>query len=127
MTSIMKSLKQKAIQLKLHIYALYLASKHSATPMSAKLITVLVVAYALSPIDLIPDFIPIIGFVDDVLLLPIGIWLAIKLIPDAIWLSCKQHATRHPIILKKNPIAAVLIVSIWLLSAYLIITAFSLK
>jgi uncharacterized membrane protein YkvA (DUF1232 family) len=68
-------------KLKREIFTLYYAYQNPHTPFFAKFATILVVAYAFSPIDLIPDFIPILGYLDDLILLPIGIMLAIKLIP----------------------------------------------
>lgn len=75
-------IKQYAQHLKSEIYALYFAARDPRTPWYAKLIVASIVAYALSPIDLIPDFVPILGYLDDLILLPLGIALAIKLIPD---------------------------------------------
>ena len=66
--------KKWANALKKNTYALYLASRHQGVPLMAKAVIVIVVAYALSPIDLIPDFIPVLGYIDDLLLLPLGIW-----------------------------------------------------
>ena len=68
------------------------------TPLAAKLLAAFVAAYALSPIDLIPDFIPVLGFLDDALLLPIGIWLTLKFIPKPVLADCREKAGRrkHP-------------------------------
>ena len=87
-----EKLKTWARHLKHYLYALYLAYHHKDVPIVAKTIAVMVVSYALSPIDLIPDFIPIIGYLDDFILLPLGIVLAIKLIPEEIWSDCKNKA-----------------------------------
>lgn len=80
--SITAKLKQRAKQLTADIPAVFLAMKDRRTPMLAKILAAIAVAYALSPIDLIPDFIPVIGYLDDVLLLPILIVAAVKLIPE---------------------------------------------
>ena len=80
----MNSLKQWAHKLQSESWVLYRASKDPETPWYAKAFIALVIAYALSPIDLIPDFIPIIGYLDDLILIPIGIYLAAKLIPAEI-------------------------------------------
>ena len=88
-------------------------------PRAAKIIIVLTVAYAMSPIDLIPDAIPIIGYLDDLLLVPIGVWLALRLIPDEVWLECREEARKHPLNLKENRTAAVVVVIIWLVAAAL--------
>lgn len=71
---------------------LWFAARHPGTPWYAKALGALVVAYALSPIDLIPDFIPVLGHVDDVLLLPALIWLAVRLLPADVRRSCRQQA-----------------------------------
>lgn len=76
-----------------------------------------VVAYALSPIDLIPDFIPLVGYLDDLLLLPLGIWLAIHLIPPAIWRDVLAEARAQPSQPPRNRTAAVLIVLLWFIAA----------
>lgn len=101
--------------LKKEIGALYLASKRDDVPWYAKLIIILVVGYALSPIDLIPDFIPIIGYLDDIILLPLGITLAIKLIPAKIMNECRQQSdTVFKNIKPKNWVAAGIIIFIWI-------------
>lgn len=71
---------------------LWFAYKHAGTPLMAKLLCVLVVAYALSPIDLIPDFIPVLGYLDDVILLPCLIWIAVRLIPSDVLTECRSNA-----------------------------------
>jgi uncharacterized membrane protein YkvA (DUF1232 family) len=83
-------LKLKAKKLKKEIGALYLAAKRRDLPWYTKLVIILVVAYAVSPIDLIPDFIPVVGYLDDLILLPMGIALAIKLIPRDIMNECRE-------------------------------------
>lgn len=90
--SITAKLKQRAKQLTADIPAVFLAMKDKRTPPLAKILAAIAVAYALSPIDLIPDFIPVIGYLDDVLLLPILIVAAVKLIPEPVWTDCKQRA-----------------------------------
>ena len=104
-----------------NIHALYLASKDPRVPISAKIIIVIVIAYALSPIDLIPDFIPVIGYLDDLLLLPIGIWLAIRMIPASIWEECQKQAAEEMQDLPKNRLAAIVIILFWVLSAITIL------
>ena len=85
-------LKSKAKQLKADIPALFLALKDKNTPILAKVFAGITVAYALSPIDLIPDFIPILGYLDDVLLLPLLVALTIKLIPREILEEKRRQA-----------------------------------
>jgi uncharacterized membrane protein YkvA (DUF1232 family) len=110
--------KQWVRRLKTNTYALYLAYKDPRTPWYAKLFAGCVVAYAFSPIDLIPDFIPILGYLDDLLLVPLGLALAIKLIPAHIFAECQRQAETElrggkPV----NRIAAGVIIAIWLLLA----------
>jgi len=76
-------------------YALYYAARDPRTPWLVKLVAGAVVAYALSPIDLIPDFIPVIGYLDDLLLLPLGIWLALRLIPRPVMEDARRRAAEE--------------------------------
>jgi uncharacterized membrane protein YkvA (DUF1232 family) len=90
--SLFDALKQRARRLKAETFALYLAARHPGTPWYAKLVMVGIVAYAFSPIDVIPDFVPVLGYLDDLVLLPMGIALAIKMIPPTVWLECRARA-----------------------------------
>ncbi len=99
---------------------MYLACRDPRTPWYAKVFAAGVVAYALSPIDLIPDFIPILGYLDDLILVPLGIALAVKMIPDAVLVDCRiraQAASERPTSRK----AAAIIVAIWLAAAALLL------
>lgn len=107
-------LKQFAHTMQLQLRTLYLASRHPDCPMAAKLMALLVVGYALIPIDLIPDFIPIIGYLDDLILLPIGIYLTIQLIPKPLWSACEQQINTMPKVLPASKWAAASILVIWL-------------
>lgn len=91
--SLLAGLKARLELLKAEVIAVYLAAKHPLTPWYAKLFMLAIVAYALSPIDLIPDFIPVIGFLDDLLLLPLGIALAIRMVPAAVMAECRARAS----------------------------------
>ena len=115
-----KDLKSWANSLKDHVYALYLASREERVSFLAKFIIVLVVAYALSPIDLIPDFIPVIGLLDDLILLPLGIWLAIHLMPRGVWLECMEKAKLYRMEMPRNRRAAMVIIMIWVSSLLLL-------
>jgi len=84
--------QQRARTLKHEIHALILAWQSPRTPWFARLVLLLVIAYALSPVDLIPDFIPVLGYVDDLLLLPLGIALALRLIPAEVMAECRSRA-----------------------------------
>ncbi|AVR47328.1 hypothetical protein C7S20_04680 [Christiangramia fulva] len=105
---------------------LHLSTKHPATPWYAKLFIYLILAYALSPIDLIPDFIPVIGLLDDLLLLPFGIWLALKMIPDHVKKECMQAAKDYNWKKKKNFAFAVFIIVCWLIFAVFLLRRFFL-
>lgn len=110
-------LKRWARRVKRDGVTLWFAGKDARTPWYAKALGVLVVAYALSPIDLIPDFIPVLGYVDDVLLLPGLIWLAIRLLPDEVLSECRDRADAWMLANGAKPssrIGAVFIVVLWL-------------
>jgi uncharacterized membrane protein YkvA (DUF1232 family) len=118
--AMLDSLKRRVGELKTETYALYLAARHPDTPWYAKLIVAAIVAYALSPIDLIPDFIPVLGYLDDLVLIPLGIVVAIRLVPPRVLAECRaraQEATAggKPV----SRVAAALIVGLWLLLAVL--------
>ena len=110
------SLRKWADSLKRDTYALYLAGRDPRVPLVAKVIIGLVVAYALSPIDLIPDFIPVIGYLDDLLLVPLGIWLALRLVPQAVWRDCQARAAERNPEMPHSIGAAIMIVIIWLVA-----------
>lgn len=85
--------KEWARSIKRDVFALWIAARDSRTPMSAKLVAGAVAAYALSPIDLIPDFIPVIGYLDDLLIVPLGILLAVRLVPQALMREFRETAS----------------------------------
>jgi uncharacterized membrane protein YkvA (DUF1232 family) len=105
--------KERAKNLKRDIHALYLAKNDPRVPWYAKLLAVLIIAYALSPIDLIPDFIPVLGLLDELVLLPAGILLLLKMIPPGVMEEYRRTATSAPFTLSKNKTAAVFIAAIW--------------
>jgi uncharacterized membrane protein YkvA (DUF1232 family) len=112
----LESLKQRARLLKGELHALYLVARDRRTPWYAKLIIALVVAYSLSPIDLIPDFIPLLGYLDDLLLLPLGIYLALQLIPTDVLDDARRRAADSPAALPKRWFAAWLVIILWLVA-----------
>jgi uncharacterized membrane protein YkvA (DUF1232 family) len=116
-----EKLKAKANGIKKDIYALYLAYRHPDTPWYAKLLSIIIVGYAFSPIDLIPDFIPVLGYLDDLLLIPLGITLAVKLIPKKVLAECRARAEREKNVIKKNRIAAIIIITVWIVVLFLCI------
>ena len=108
--------------LKAETFALYLASRDPRTPWYAKLVVAGIVAYAFSPIDLIPDFIPVLGYLDDMILIPLGIILAIKLIPHTVLVESRTKAKEA--IKNGKPvsrIAGTIIIAIWLVLIFLCI------
>jgi len=105
--------KRRAKDLKREVYALYFACRDSRVPWYAKALALGVVAYAFSPIDLIPDFIPVLGYLDDLVLLPLGILAVRAMVPPVVMADCRLKATE----LETKPVnwpAAVVIVAIWL-------------
>ena len=112
--------KQKARQLKVEVYALYLAYRDPRVSWAARIFTACVVAYALSPIDLIPDFIPVIGYLDDLILIPLGVKIALSMIPEEVMTESRIQA--QELIRQGKPVnwaAAIFIALIWvLLAAY---------
>ena len=106
-------IKRLATELKAETLTLYFAARDPRTPWYAKTFIGGVVAYALSPIDLIPDFIPVLGYLDDLLLLPIGIHLALKLIPPAVVSDARQKAAATNSKLPRNWTAAMVVIFIW--------------
>jgi uncharacterized membrane protein YkvA (DUF1232 family) len=116
--------KQRVKQLKTETYAIYLAYKDSRVPWYAKLLITFVVAHTFSPIDLIPDFIPVLGYLDDLIVTPLGIALAIKMIPPTVLAECREKA--RSAVGQDKPtswMAAVVVIAIWLLVSALIVVA----
>lgn len=109
-------LKRWARRLRTEVYALYLAYKDPRVPWYARALAAVVVGYAFSPIDLIPDPIPVLGYLDDVILIPLGIALVIRMIPVDVLAECREKAKAmqdRPV----NRVAAAVVVSIWALLA----------
>ena len=122
MTRFREAWKRRARELKTEVYALYLAYKDPRVPLYAKVFAACVVGYAFSPLDLIPDPIPILGYLDDLILIPLGVALAIRMIPPAVLAECRDNAREvmqqgKPV----NRIAAAVIIMLWLSAALLII------
>jgi len=100
--------------LRREIAVVYLAARDPRVPWHAKLVAAAVAAYALSPIDLIPDFIPIIGHLDDVIIIPLGLWLAIRLIPPAVLAEIRARVGAEQASLPQNRATAAVIIALWL-------------
>ena len=124
----MAALRAWARELRVRLLILWFCRAHPDTPLAAKLLTAFVVAYAFSPIDLIPDFIPLLGYLDDLLIVPAGIYLAFRLLPPHVvaesrlraeaWLQ-ERHGKPH------NYWAAACVVAVWLALAWWAWTAFA--
>ena len=106
-------MKARAAALRRETLALWYALRHPRTPLAAKLVAVVVVGYALSPIDLIPDFIPVLGLLDDLVLLPLGIALCLRLLPPDVIAECRERA-RASLEKPTSYTAAVLIAALWI-------------
>ena len=122
------TLKDRAKQLKIDIPAVFLALKRKETPWYAKLLAGVTVGYALSPIDLIPDFIPVLGYLDDLIILPALVALTIRLVPPQVMQECREQAegmwnNGKP----KKWYYALPIVLVWLLVVFLIVRAIFIK
>jgi uncharacterized membrane protein YkvA (DUF1232 family) len=114
--TLLSTLQARARVLKRETYALYLAVRDPRTPWYAKAVAAAVVAYALSPFDLIPDFIPVLGYLDDLILVPLGIALALKLVPEPVMAECRERAraaSDRPI----SRIGAAFMIAVWLAAA----------
>ena len=117
-TKIVEAWRQKARRLKTEVYALYLVYKDPRVPWHARIFAACVVGYAFSPIDLIPDIIPVLGYLDDLVLVPLGIALALRMIPPEVMAECREKARAAagqgaP----TNRVAAAVIIAVWLLLA----------
>jgi len=111
----LERLKAWARSIKRDVHALYLASRDPRVPWYAKALAIVVAGYALSPIDLIPDFIPVLGYLDDLILVPLGILIVVRLIPPGVMAEHRAVAALE----EKRPVsrvAAVVIVSVWIAS-----------
>jgi uncharacterized membrane protein YkvA (DUF1232 family) len=124
-----RSLERRASKLKRQLWALFLAWKDPATPALAKLVIAVAVAYAVSPIDLIPDFIPVLGQLDDLVLLPLLVALAIRLIPPEVAARTRREAWKHlesgdRFNTPAGKIASAVFVVLWLALIAFIVTRF---
>jgi uncharacterized membrane protein YkvA (DUF1232 family) len=118
--SLLATLRQRARALKVETLALYLVARDPRVPWYARLFVAAIVAYALSPIDLIPDFVPVLGYLDDLILVPLGLALALRMVPPSILEACRAQARDAFAEGRPSSRAAVLaIVAIWLASAAL--------
>jgi uncharacterized membrane protein YkvA (DUF1232 family) len=115
--------KARALELKREAYALYFAAQDPRTPWYAKALIFFVVAHTFSPIDLIPDFIPVLGYLDDLLITPGGLWLAIHLIPPEVMANARAIADQR-VDRSAGKAGAVLIILTWIIVAAVVIYLF---
>ena len=122
MAKFRESWQHRARQLKTEVYAIYLAYKDPRVPWYAKMFAACVVGYAFSPIDLIPDPIPILGYLDDLVLIPLGVALALRMIPPQVLAECREQS-REAMTQGKpvNHAAAAVIITLWILTAVFVI------
>ena len=120
-----ENIKSKVKQIKKQIVIVYLAYRHKDVKWYKKAFLLLILIYAASPIDLIPDFIPILGMLDDIILIPLGVIIAIKIIPQSVWEECKINAEKGTSIDRKyKKMGAVLITMIWVVLLVIVIKGF---
>jgi uncharacterized membrane protein YkvA (DUF1232 family) len=118
----LNKLKEKAKQVAQNLSILYIAYKRKDVPIIAKIIIIIAIVYALSPIDLIPDFIPVLGYLDDLLILPVLIYVSIKIIPKKALEECKEEAKKTKIDGKnKKWYYGMPIIVIWLIIGIIIV------
>lgn len=116
--------KQEARRFKIEVYAIYLAYKDPRVPLHARIFAACVLGYAFSPIDLIPDPIPILGYLDDLVLIPLGVILALKMIPKDVMAEYREKAREIMAQSKPvNKVAAAVIIAIWVFLAALCVFA----
>jgi uncharacterized membrane protein YkvA (DUF1232 family) len=107
----MKRWRERARRLKTELFTLYLAARHPQTPWYAKLMVAGFVAYAVTPVDLFPDALPVLGMVDDLIFVPIAIALAIRFVPSPVLTECRQRA--HATVAAQRPTSWILLLALW--------------
>lgn len=110
-------LKTRARALKKEAYAIYLAARDPRTPWYVRALVFFVVAHTFSPIDLIPDFVPVLGYLDDVIITPGGLWLAVRLIPAEVMAEARATAATYDVDRSVGVVGAVIIVTLWIVIA----------
>ena len=110
-------LKARARELKREAYAIYIAARDPRTPWYVKGLIFFVVAHTFSPIDLIPDFIPVLGYLDDLIITPGGIWLAVRLIPPEVMEEARAAAATRGMDARVGKVGAMIIISVWIVAA----------
>ncbi len=121
----LQRLAEKAKSIKRDLVVMYYAYRHPRVGIIPKLLIFAALAYALSPIDLIPDFIPVIGLLDDILIVPSLIYLSVLFIPADVLSQCRLKAETDPPVFGENRFMAIIIIAIWLILIYFIILYFN--
>ncbi|QJY34077.1 DUF1232 domain-containing protein [Diaphorobacter sp. JS3050] len=116
---LLQTAKQWARALKRDVLVVYLAARDPRTPWALRLLALAVAAYALSPIDLVPDFIPMLGYLDDLLIVPLGLALVLRLLPPPVLLAARERAARM-LARPRSWLAAAIIIMLWVLLAVLL-------
>lgn len=120
----LNSLKARARQLKREVHIVAIAARDPRTPWYVKALIFFVVAHTLSPIDLIPDFIPILGYLDDLIITPGGLWLAVRLIPSEVMADARATADARPMDRNIGRIGAILIILAWIITLAMLMYLF---
>ncbi|MFB6303329.1 MAG: YkvA family protein [Haloferacaceae archaeon] len=118
-----ESWKARAEELEAEVYALYLAFRDSRTPLAAKGVIALIVAYAVSPVDPIPDFVPGLGYLDEIFVLPVGVAVALRLVPDDLMDECRARADDEIDVGRARWVVAAVVVLLWGLAGLLALRA----
>lgn len=126
MSRVVDWLKQQANRAKIEVYAIFLAYRDPRVPWYARALAACVAGYAFSPIDLIPDFIPLLGYLDDLILVPLGVWLVIKLIPKDVMAECRVKAQENITAGKPVLKAGAWLLALWLIPVIILIIVFFL-
>lgn len=124
----LKQLSGWARKLKQDTFTVYFALRHPRCPWHARILAAFLTAYAFSPIDLIPDFIPVLGYLDEIVLLPVGIWLVLSLIPESVLTECRRKATEHSVNARstaESRLGLLFILGIWALMIVCTVRALS--
>lgn len=116
MNRLIEALRRWARRIREEVMTLWFAVRDARSPWTARALGAIAVAYALSPIDLIPDFIPVLGYLDELILLPLLIWLALRLLPPDVLLESRARAHAHSTARPRSLAGAVVVVAIWLLA-----------
>lgn len=114
-----ESWRQRAAKLEREVHTLYLAFRDSRTPLRAKAVIALIVAYAISPIDPIPDVIPGVGYLDELVVLPVGIAIALRLIPEDVMTECRQRAGDEINVGPARWLIGAIVIALWIAIAFL--------